>query len=210
MSACQCRKTRYSRDAEGGLCTCPCPPEVAKARRMVRYPSDAGRHSGPRGSDRDPTEKLDTVWIPATNRAGDLIEEGKLLEASDVLEVAGDYFEEVGQHERAQSLRWRSQRILQTYFNDHRSNYGYGDSRRMIARALGFTGDGNRYPKNASAEGVLPDGRRVRLIASAARERKRSAATRIWIECRNCRKWIPAGRIGQHTPSSRCRYKRPV
>ncbi len=69
------------------------------------------------------------------------------------------------------------------------------DATRDARQALNLSG--NKYPKDATAEGVMPDGSKVRLL-SAEEAAKQGTFHRIQIQCRHCQKWIPAGRIGQH------------
>jgi hypothetical protein len=63
-----------------------------------------------------------------------------------------------------------------------------------------------RYPATMTRMGRLPDGRRVRLLASVPRRsgRSRSAPHRLQVECPECRQWIPVGRWSQHCGKRSC------
>lgn len=82
-------------------------------------------------------------------------------------------------------------------------------------RALGLTGYGEHYPSGMTAEGVLPDGRAVRLLSSRGYRRRAGVAGphrhfhRIQILCSSCGKWIPIGRMHQHEGTAACYRARP-
>lgn len=60
--------------------------------------------------------------------------------------------------------------------------------------------DGSKYPADMSGEAKLPDGRPVKLI-SIDEAKSKGLKHRLYIECKWCNKWIPAGRLSQHEPS---------
>jgi hypothetical protein len=77
----------------------------------------------------------------------------------------------------------------------------------IARKALGLTSD--RYEKAQTAQGVMPDGRPVKLVPSPVKSGRRGMLMRrIQILCDRCNRWIPVGRILQHEGSGTCyRYR---
>jgi hypothetical protein len=78
-------------------------------------------------------------------------------------------------------------------------------------------GASEKYPANLERRGRLSDGRRVKLTKSlsvtrGARMQRgrwvRSSAHRIFIECPECRQWIPIGRYSQHQGKRSCHIEK--
>lgn len=77
------------------------------------------------------------------------------------------------------------------------SDLNENDDTKAARQALDL---GNtKYPKDLSREGVLPDGRKVRLLPSTVKGTE--VKHRLEIECPHCQQWVPTGRTGQHTTS---------
>lgn len=78
---------------------------------------------------------------------------------------------------------------------------GYYDTTKDVRQLFNL---GKKYPKDAHAEGILPDGRKVRLLTTD-QAKNEGINHRLQVECRYCSNWIPAGRWHQHYDS--CRLK---
>lgn len=77
---------------------------------------------------------------------------------------------------------------------------------RAARKALGLGENETRIEGSRTLHGALPDGRPVRLLVSkklrgAPRGR---GLMRLQIQCSSCKRWIPAGRLGQHEGSENC------
>jgi hypothetical protein len=80
-------------------------------------------------------------------------------------------------------------------------------------KALGL-GLRDKYAKDETAQGVLPDGRPVKLVAAPSRSGERRLSgrglrtgmgmRRIQVLCDQCNHWIPVGRIEQHEGTATC------
>ena len=65
--------------------------------------------------------------------------------------------------------------------------------------AMGLSSEqGSRFPKTLSKTGVDKYGRKVRLLPSLVPIGRRTGQNRIHTFCRECDRWVPSGRLGQH------------